>query len=292
MFEMKIDFPEKITSEVIGYENLIQFYEKMSTIKDSKISIDFKNSYWFEANLCAIFGAMIEELEDKGNEIILNNIKNPKDILSRNGFLKKFGVEKPSETYNTELDYKTFSHKQGKSFSSYIDNEILKKQGFPKLSNLLSKKINESIFELYENARTHGKCKNIHTCGQLYPSKKRLNITIVDMGQTIKNNVNNYLNSSKTGCECIEWAMKDKNTTKTGTISGGLGLAIIFEFIKLNKGKIQIISSEGYWELRSGEVFKQNLNFNFNGTIANLEFNLADTNEYFLKEEIDLDNIF
>ncbi len=292
MFEMKIDFPRKITSEVIGYETLIGFYEKMSTIYDSKITIDFRNNYWFEANLCAIFGAMVEELENRGNVIKLINIKQPKDILSRNGFLINHGVPKPVLSHNTELDYKTFSHKQGKSFSLYIDNEILKKQGFPILSNLLSKKINESIFELYENARTHGECKNIHTCGQYFPSKRRLHITIVDMGQTIKYNVNNYLKSSRTGSECIEWAMEDKNTTKTGTISGGLGLAIIFEFIKLNKGKIQIISSDEYWELRSGEIFKQNLNFNFNGTIANLEFNLSDKNKYILKEEIDLDNIF
>lgn len=292
MFEMKIDFPKKITSEVVGYETLIHFYEKMSTIRDSKIEIDFRYNNWFEANLCAIFGAMIEELENKGNEISLINIKNPKDILSRNGFLTKFGIHKPFETYNTELDYKTFSHKQGKSFSSYIDNEILKKQGFPKLSKLLSKKINESIFELYENARTHGECKNIHTCGQYFPSKKMLDITIVDMGQTIKNNVNNYKKTNWSGSDCIEWATQDKNTTKTGTISGGLGLAIIFDFIKLNNGKIQIISSDGYWELRKGTVFKQNLNFTFHGTIANLEFNLSDTNEYILKEEIDLDNIF
>ena len=50
MFEMKIDFPIKITSEVVGYETLIEFYEKMSTIYNSVIIIDFRNNYWFEAN--------------------------------------------------------------------------------------------------------------------------------------------------------------------------------------------------------------------------------------------------
>ena len=46
MFEMKIDFPIKITSEVVGYETLIEFYEKMSTIYNSVIIIDFRNNYW------------------------------------------------------------------------------------------------------------------------------------------------------------------------------------------------------------------------------------------------------
>ena len=58
------------------------------------------------------------------------------------------------------------------------------------------------------------------------------------------------------------------------------------------QSKIQIISSDGYWELRRGKIHKQELNFSFPRTIANLEFNLSDTNEYILKEEIDLDNIF
>ncbi len=88
MFEMKIDFPKKITSEIVGYETLIAFYEKMSTIYDSDITIDFRNNYWFEANLCAIFGAMVEELENRGNIIKLVNIKQPKDILS-----KKMGMK-------------------------------------------------------------------------------------------------------------------------------------------------------------------------------------------------------
>ena len=107
MFEMKIDFPIKITSEVVGYETLIEFYEKMSTIYNSVIIIDFRNNYWFEANLCAIFGAMVEELENRGNSIKLVNIKQPKDILSRNGFLIKWGTLKPLATYNTHTNTHT-----------------------------------------------------------------------------------------------------------------------------------------------------------------------------------------
>ena len=38
MFETKIDCPIKITSEVVGYETLIEFYEKMSTFCSKKTS--------------------------------------------------------------------------------------------------------------------------------------------------------------------------------------------------------------------------------------------------------------
>jgi hypothetical protein len=82
------------------------------------------------------------------------------------------------------------------------------------------------------------------------------------------------------------------NTTKTGNISGGLGLDIIFDFIKLNNGKIQIISSDGYWEYRKGSVDTAIFDNFFPGTIANIEFNLDDSNIYALKEEISLNDIF
>ena len=93
------------------------------------------------------------------------------------------------------------------------------------------------------------------------------------------------------GYRAIEWAMGYGNTTKTGNISGGLGLDLINGFIKLNNGKIQVVSSDGYWELRrcitDMKLFSKPL-----GTVVNLEFNLDDTNMYKLKEEVSLENIF
>jgi hypothetical protein len=42
--------------------------------------------------------------------------------------------------------------------------------------------------------------------------------------------------------------MKDGHSTKQG-ISGGIGLAILKEFVILNKSKIQIISDDGFYQL-------------------------------------------
>lgn len=138
-------------------------------------------------------------------------------------------------------------------------------------------------------------CKKIHTCGQYYPKKtpKRLDITIVDMGKTIKANVNEFLNETLKGNEAIEWALQYGNTTKTGNISGGLGLDIIFEFIKINEGKVQIVSSDGYWEYRKGKSYTSVFDNAFPGTIANIEFNLDDRSIYYLdQEDLSLNDIF
>lgn len=141
-------------------------------------------------------------------------------------------------------------------------------------------------------------CKHIHTCGQFYPQRKKLHVTIVDTGNTIVSNVIDFFKSSTMkSSDCIDWAMVSGNTTKTGNISGGLGLGLIFDFINLSKGNMQVISSNGYWELREGKKFMTDLNFSFIGTIVNLEFDLQnpDTFYYFkdeIFEDINIDEIF
>lgn len=120
-----------------------------------------------------------------------------------------------------------------------------------------------------------------------------MHFTIVDKGVNIKQNVSNYLSQDIEASDAIEWAMVKGNTTKTGETSGGLGLAVIFNFIKLNRGKIQIISSDGFYEFKNGSVVKKQLNSIFEGTIVNIKFNLNDVNHYVLKEEVgSFENIF
>jgi hypothetical protein len=292
---MKIDIKPKVTSEFEGYEYLIQIYRLAEASNDLIIELSFNYCTWFEANLAAVLGAIVELLNESGKRVYIYHV-NPRValVMRKNGFLCGFGYEPAYDQHGTILRYQQFTPKDDDDFSNYIKTELLTKPDFPKHSKALGKKISESIFELYENARTHGRCKKIHTCGQYYPQKRipRLDVTIVDMGITIKKNVSTFLKKNCNGSEAIEWALAYGNTTKTGKISGGLGLDIMFEFIKHNNGKVQIISSDGYWEFRRGETLKTNFSKTFPGTIVNIEFSLADNNSYSLSEEISLDSIF
>lgn len=285
----------KVMSDFEGYNSLINLSYAISQNPDNGIILDFKNNAKFEANLSAILGAICSLKEEQKKTITIINLKpSLLKVLQKNKFLCSYGWESLPDTKNTIITFQKFTPYADIEFMDYIKNELLSKPDFPKLSRLLGKKINESIFEIFENARTHGHCKHIHTCGQYFSSEgiKRLDMTIVDMGQTIKANVNDYLHTNFSGSEAIEWALVYGNTTKTGNIPGGLGLDIIFEFIKLNKGKIQIVSSDGYWEYRNGETENKIFANPFPGTIVNIEFNLDDKDSYRLTAEVSLKNIF
>lgn len=300
-FEVMIKefLPHKITSSIEGYELLLRFHNDIANSKNITIQISFKNVEWFEANLVAVLGAMIEDLESKGNTIEIvefERFKEKNDILFRNGFFPHYGIFPSVDSLyssDTQIPYKKFKHSEPNSYNDYIQGELLNNDDFPKHSPKLGKEIKRNIYELFENARTHGKCSHIHTCGQFYPYHKKLNITIVDTGKTIVNNVQDFLKEELESCQCIDWAMQTGNTTKDGNTPGGLGLGLIFDFININEGKFQVLSSNGYWELKEGEIKKTDINFSFSGTIANLEFMLNDGKIYsFLDENIDLNKIF
>jgi len=288
--------PSRVGSDLRGYDRIAELYYAIGQFSDEQINLDFINTQWFEANLAAILGAICTFYKEQGKEIKIKNLNSTiEDVLCRNHFLCEFNYDGFIDSKGTILTYKKFSPYQDIEFLNYIDSELLSKPDFPKHSKTLGKKISESIFELFENARTHGNCKNIFTCGQYYPSKtkgKRLDFTVVDLGITIKRNVTQFLNRPLSGYEAIEWAMEYGNTTKTGNVSGGLGLDIVKSFIKLNQGKIQIVSADGFFEYANNTISKNTLNNSFAGTIVNIEFNLNDKNTYQYKENISLDNIF
>lgn len=288
--------PNRVTSDYYGYEKIIDIHNQIEDSWDEEIIFNFVHTEWFEANLSAILGAICVQQRERSRIVKVRNInKNLEDVLCRNHFLCEFNYDGFIDSKGTVLTYQKFTQYQDIEFLEYIDKELLAKPDFPRHSKTLGKKISESIFEIFENARTHGNCKYIVTCGQYFPSRlsgKRLDITIVDLGKTIKKNVNDYLNKSLSGHEAIEWAMQYGNTTKVGNVSGGLGLDIVMAFIKLNQGKIQIISSDGFIEYSSGKLIRQLFKNAFQGTIINIEFNLSDRRSYHFKEEIPLDNIF
>lgn len=290
---MQFKFPQSIRSDFVGYATLVDLSNNISDIDFDDITLDFNRTTWFEANLTAVLGAILSNAQGNFNDIKFIGISEKiTSLLSRNHFLSHFGGLKIPDIYDTTIKYRKFKMTEEKLFKEYLDHELLSKEVMPKMSSLLKKKINESIFEIFNNAVLHGNCQNVFTCGQYYPTKSRLDFTIVDLGNTIKTNVNEYLNKNSSGEDAIKWAVSEGNTTKCGQIPGGLGLSLIREFLRKNNGRIQIISADGYWEqikgIETGKSFLQA----FSGTIVNLEFNIADTSHYYLSSEIDEGNIF
>ena len=290
---MRFKFLKNIKSDFTGYNALLDFHDKTKDLSFDEIILDFSNTEWFEANLTAILGAILNKAQSNPNNVRIENLsKEIESLFSRNHFLSHFGKLQIPDYYETTIKYRKFKITEEKLFKDYLDRELLSKTAMPDMSVLLRKKINESIFEIFNNAVIHGHCDNIFSCGQYYPKKKKLDFTIVDLGNTIKYNVNNYLKNNLSGEDAIKWAIVQGHTTKQGPIPGGLGLSLILEFLKKNGGKIQIISADGYWEQKGDEMIGKVFLQPFPGTIVNLGFNIDDGSRYRLSSEINEKEIF
>lgn len=290
-----LDIQEEIRSNIIGYEYFAVLYQRIINSPSKAIVLDFKNNKNFDANLVAVLGAIFYEIETKGYSWEMKGVdNNTTNVLIRNGFYSGTpSVDvKSSDPYVT---YHQFKLEESESFKHYIEEELLNKESFPKQSEGLKKEMVKNIFEIFENAR-HGGCPYIFTCGHHYPGnsyqRSRLDFTMVDIGRTFFENINEYMKQQGkqqigTPHKSIEWAMEKGNTTKKET--GGLGLSLLLEFLGLNKGRMQIVSDKGYWEY-DGNTLRKNedtihIKSKFPGTIVNIEFNLDDTNSYCLASE-------
>ena len=157
----------------------------------------------------------------------------------------------------------------------------------------LLKKFRESIFEIFSNAVLHSRTRlGIFSCGQFFPKKNKLDFTVADLGVGIRQNVCEYTGLNLSASQAIAWATVENNTTKGGSVPGGLGLKLLGEFIDLNGGCLQIVSDDGYWQRVNRNSSYYSLGHRFPGTVVNIEINTADTHSYVLSSELDVDEIF
>jgi hypothetical protein len=167
----------------------------------------------------------------------LTNISpNVRSILSKNGFLTHYGEERIGDRWETTIGYQRFDVQDDRYFSEYIEREFIHRDEMPTMSPGLLKRFRESIFEIFSNAVLHSKSRlGIFNCGQFFPRRGHLNLTVADLGVGMKKNVGDHIKEDIEPEKAIVWATEKRNTTKSGSVPGGLGLKLLREFIDLNK---------------------------------------------------------
>ncbi len=289
----EVVFPASLKTDAEGFDFLANLLSV--TALKGIYELNFIHVTWFEANLCAVLGSIIVTNKKHGAifECINLNNKYVKTTFLNNGFLELITGIKPKQNFTSGIPLKIFDMRNEDEVENYIYKYLLLSAKVPTTSDAAKRKIFRSIFEIYQNSVMHSGADKIFVCGQYYFNKGRMALTMVEIGTTFKQNVSRYKKeySNYTGSQSIEWAVKSGNTTKKENETGGLGLDLIREFLKLNRGKLQIKSAEGYWEEKKGVTFAQNSKYPFGGSIVNIEFNLRDSNIYYSSEEIDIKDI-
>lgn len=295
---MILKIEKNIRSNYNGFMFLLNYYNKIKNCNDEEITLDFEQVKEFDTNLFSVISAILTKEKQYGKKFLLR--KMPHHLLvtfEKNKFPEV--SENIDVDNNNEIGYKIFNAYELLAFSDYIEKDVLMKKQLPLMSKKVKNLMRDCFCEVFGNVEKHTNENKVHCCGLVDEEHHRLEFTIVNMGQTIRENVLEYFenNGQKNTEHCISWSMFLGHTTKLDK-SGGFGLHWLEEFLKLNKGKLQMVSDNEYLERDYSEINRATYNKekvfsnSFNGTIVNIEVNINDTGAYKLKSEINEDDIF
>ena len=290
---MRYILPE-IRHDKAGFEQLSEFHSTARGCLFDDIEIDMEAIQWFDADMCAAFGAILHYLVNNINKVYLVNLQpQVNKILLKNGFLSHYGSKKIPDKWGTTISYHRFDIKDDRYFSRYVENELISRAEMPEMSPELLKRFRSNIFEIFSNAVLHSRTElGVFSCGQYFPTRNRLDFTVADLGIGIRQNIKDVKGLEMSSEEAIIWATKEYNTTKRDRVPGGLGLKLLREFIKLNGGCLRIVSGNGYWEQKCDKNYSTSFSHPFPGTVVTIEINTADKSSYCLAGELNSNDIF
>lgn len=290
---MKLDMGT-IRSDLDGFSSIARISKETNDLLFDSVELDFSGCHFFEANMAAPLYVVVARLRSELNDVSVHNVSSDIEmILKKNHFLTVFNMAFLPDSNQTTLPFKIFKLHAGEQFYDYLES-YMNGRGIPRMTEALTKRFRQSLVEIFLNASMHSdSASGIFACGQFFPQKQRLDFTIADAGIGIRENVRRYTGKKQmSSSAAIRWALTEGNTTKTGKQPGGLGLKLIKDFIRMNKGKLQIVSRFGYYEYSAKGDFYEKMDHDFPGTSVNIEINTQDTSRYCLRNELSSDDIF
>lgn len=263
-----------IYDTISDFQTLFRIWDKCNASND--IRFDFSDCIFIKQNGVAFLAGLSSYIRKKGGNVSIDEdtlTSAVKMNLAQNGFIKE--ITGSSEPWGgNSIPLRKYTSKDVDLIEKYLEESWIRK-GWIHVSDILSTKIVGNVIELYANAFEHSKSEiEVFTCGQHFPKKKDLALTIIDFGIGIPQSVNNFFiekGEKYNGISRLETAFQYGFSTKEKGGPRGLGLDLLKNFIQKNNGSMEIYSNNEYARIRYNEstyIMKQ---FYFHGTAINIK---------------------
>lgn len=293
MNEYTYTIPNKIIPNKGVYEFVNILYSTFKDKSNSKISLLSENTKFIDPLLMAPLGLVLTKLKLRNNYIVFNKL-NKLNYYNLNscGFLKQSQLD-PHLIYTKLLLYKTFNLKDYLKFKQFLSDELLNISDKDLVDTIIS-----HLSELFENVRMHSGIsinstysQDIFISGYYDEKTNYINFSICNIGDTFKDVI---LSKRKINYEFdyeyIKWSLIRSNTTRDLTTPGGLGLFMIYDFIKKSHGNLYISSGKGYCEIKNNsDDYYAEFSSPFPGTSISLSIPIE---KIYKKENLNLNTIF
>ncbi|WP_422457362.1 hypothetical protein [Pantoea sp. BJFS-204] len=274
------------------FQRLFMIHAQVMGSEASNVLFTFPHCRFLKPNAVAFLGGTWRSLQRKGVTVYVDWESLRYEIINtliQNTFCQQFGHKKTSYTGNS-VPYREDPKQDTNSILDYLTQNWIGRE-WVRVSEALRDAVAGKVWEIYVNSFEHSKSPiGVFSCGQHYHTKHELVLSVVDFGVGIPHNVREYLSQDSRAATlsaeaCLRWACVSGNTTTKDGIARGLGLHLLKELVRINKGKLELYSHNAYVKIdQNGEIFKT-LPFPFRGTILNITL-LCDENFYQLASEL------
>jgi anti-sigma regulatory factor (Ser/Thr protein kinase) len=258
----------------------------------SDLTLDFQKCKFLSHIGVAFLGGLAHHVRAQGGQLNFDVETLKPEIrmnLAQNGFLFSLGAG-PAPWSGNSIPYRNDDRQDSEAIMTYLLNHWLSK-GWVSISSRLQEAIAGQVWELYANAFEHSHSPiGVFSCGQHYPKKKELHLTIIDFGQGIPTSVQSLSqNAALNSSQALEWAFQSGTSTASNGVSRGTGLNSLQSFVLTNRGNLKIFSNDGYVNIKDNEVKYGTRAIDFGGTLINIAFKCDESYYCFASEVQDTD---
>jgi len=250
-----------------------------------EVDIEFKNCKYIDPTVLPLIGSIGDLLGDNGFHGKLRFQDSDESVLK---YIKDSGLfTHYTNTGRADPNAIPFSICSTLDASSDIIDMFIEKAPV-NLSQSAQDALSSIILEIFGNAFTHSHSKYpVYACGYYKNDSSSFTFSVYDLGVGIPYNVRNHLGNDAndlSDAACIQMAMEDGFTTSDVRYSRGIGLGVLIDFAKLNKGKLTLSSGNGhFWIDKESNEHFDSLSSPIRGTLFTVEVNAEDDCEYYIE---------
>jgi len=258
--------------------------------RGARIILDFSACGRLSLNAILFLGGLVALVRTEGGSIrMLETTLKPKmkEILATNGMLAHLGSRSAGATTG-ELPFERYDSSDESKVIDYLERRWLG-SGAVQLSPNLQNAIVGNVWEVYANVFEHSESPiGVVHSGSLDRRGHKLLLSVMDLGIGIPESVQRFWpHRTIHPGSALRWAFTDGTSTKAEAVgySRGLGLHTLKEFIRVNRGYLEVFSNYGYAKITTERETYRRSQFNFPGTLMHINLS-ADERFYCFAEEL------
>ena len=119
---LTIQLPHRIGTNRQGFESLANIYKQVKTLGFETIRLDFQNTTWFDANMLAMLGAIMES--EWTNEFDIVNLRPEQEKIFKKTRYSYFGGEFLPDSHQTTVEYRKSKVSEIGSFEKHLEKKL------------------------------------------------------------------------------------------------------------------------------------------------------------------------